>query len=168
MPTRVQLVKAMVFPVVMYGCEIWTIKKAECWQIDAFKLCCWKRCLNILWIAKRSNQSILKEINLEFHWKNWCWSWSSNTLVIRCEELTQWKRFWCWGRLRAGEGGYRGWEVWMASPAQWTGVWANSKRQWRTWTPGMLQFTGLQRFGDDLDWTIFLDFKLLNIAFSAY
>ena len=66
LPKKVQLVKAMVFPVVMYGCEIWTIKKAEHWQIDAFKLCCWKRCLRILWIAKRSNQSILKEINLEF------------------------------------------------------------------------------------------------------
>ena len=66
LPKKVQLVNAMVFPVVMYGCEIWTIKKAEHWQIDAFKLCCWKRCLRILWIAKRSNQSILKEINLEF------------------------------------------------------------------------------------------------------
>ena len=66
LPKKVQLVKAMVFPVVMYGCEIWTIKKAEHWQIDAFKLCCWKRCLRILWIAKRSNQSILKEINPEY------------------------------------------------------------------------------------------------------
>ena len=63
LPTKVRLVKAMVFPVVMYGCESWTIKKAECWRIDAFALWCWRRLLRVLWTARRSNQSILKEIS---------------------------------------------------------------------------------------------------------
>ena len=61
--TKVRLVKAMVFPVVMYGCECWTVKKAECWRIDAFELWCWRRLLRVLWTARRSNQSILKEIS---------------------------------------------------------------------------------------------------------
>ena len=65
LPTKVHLVKAMVFPVVMYGCESWTIKKAECWRIDAFELWCWKRLLKALWTARRSNQSILKEVSPE-------------------------------------------------------------------------------------------------------
>ena len=66
MPTKVHLVKAMVFPVVMYRCESWTVKKAECRRIDAFELWCWRRLLRVLWIARRSNQSILKEINPEY------------------------------------------------------------------------------------------------------
>ena len=74
LPTKVRLVKATVFPVVMYACEIWTVKKAECRRIDAFKLWCWKRCLRVPWIARRSNQSILKEISpfWGFLWKEWC------------------------------------------------------------------------------------------------
>ena len=67
--TKVYLVKAMVFPVVMYGCESWTIKKAECWRIDVFELWCWRRLLRVPWTARRSNQSILKEISLEYSWK---------------------------------------------------------------------------------------------------
>ena len=66
LPTKVCLVKAMVFPVVMYGCESWTIKKAECWRIDAFELWCWRRLLRVPWTAKRSNQSVLKEISPEY------------------------------------------------------------------------------------------------------
>ena len=66
LPTKVHLVKAMVFPVVMYGCESWTIKKAECWRIDVFELWCWRRLLRVPWTARRSNQSILKEINPEY------------------------------------------------------------------------------------------------------
>ena len=66
LPTKVCLVKAMVFPVVMYGCESWTIKKAECWRIDAFKLWCWRRLLRVPWTARKSNQSILKEISPEY------------------------------------------------------------------------------------------------------
>ena len=66
LPTKVHLVKAMVFPVVMYGCESWTIKKAEHWRIDAFELWCWRRLLRVPWAARRSNQSILKEISHEY------------------------------------------------------------------------------------------------------
>ena len=77
LPTKVHLVKAMVFTVVMYGCESWTVKKAECQRIDAFELWCWKRLLRVPWTARRSNQSILKEIVLDVHWTDWCWSWNS-------------------------------------------------------------------------------------------
>ena len=69
LPTKIHIVKAMVFPVVMYRCESWTIKKAECQRIDAFKKWCWRRLLRVPWTAGRSNQSILKEINLNIHWK---------------------------------------------------------------------------------------------------
>ena len=70
LPTKVRLVKAMVFPVVMYGCESWTVKKAECWRIDAFELWCWRRLLRVPWTAKRSNQSILKEQSWDFFGRN--------------------------------------------------------------------------------------------------
>ena len=66
LPAKVHLVKAMVFPVVMYGCESWTVKKAECRRIDAFELWCWRRLLRVPWTARRSNQSILKEISTEY------------------------------------------------------------------------------------------------------
>ena len=81
-------------------------------------------------------------------WKDWCWSWNSNTLANLCEELTQWKRPWCWERLRAEEeGDDRGWDGWMASPTQWTWVWVNSVSWWWTGRPGVLRFTGSQRVG---------------------
>ena len=99
--TKICLVEAMFFPVVMYRCESWTITKAECQIIDAFELRFWRRLLRVPWTA-RSNQSILKEINLNIHWKYWCWSWCSNTLATWCEELTHWKRSWCWEKLKAG------------------------------------------------------------------
>ena len=100
---------AMVFPVVMYGCESWTIKKAEHWSIDAFEPQCWRRLLRVPWTARRSNQSILKESVLNIHWKDRCWSWNSNTLATWCEELTHLKGPWCWERLKAGgEGDDRG------------------------------------------------------------
>ena len=70
LPTKVCLLKAMVFPVVMYGCENWTIKKAECRRIDAFELWCWRRLWRVPWTARRSNQSILKEISPGVHWKD--------------------------------------------------------------------------------------------------
>ena len=109
LPTKVRLVKAMVFPVVMYGCESWTIKKAERQRIDAFELWCWRRLLRVPWTARRSNQSILKKSVLNSHWKNWFWSWNSNPLATWCKELTHLKRPWCRERLRAGgEGDDRG------------------------------------------------------------
>ena len=127
LPTKVRLVKAMVFPVVMYGCESWTVKKAEHWRIDAFELWFWRRLLRVSWTARRSNKSILKEISPGVHWKDRCWSWNSHTLATLCKELTHLKRPWCWERLRAGgEGDDRAWDGWMASLTQWTWVWVDS------------------------------------------
>ena len=81
LPTKVHLVKAMFFPVVMYGCESWTIKKAECQRIDAFELWCWRRLLRVSWAARRSRQSILKEISPEYSLEGLSWSWNANTLA---------------------------------------------------------------------------------------
>ena len=114
LPTKVCLVKAMVFPVVMYGCESLTVKKAEHWRIDAFELWCWRRLLRVSWTARRSNQSILREIS-----PGWCWNWNSNTSATSCKELTHWKRLWYWEGLGAGgKGDDRGWDGWMASPTR--------------------------------------------------
>ena len=92
LPTQVRLVKAMFFPMVMYGCESWTVKKAECETIDAFELWCWRRLLRVPWTARRSNQSILKEITPEYSLEGLMLKLNSKTLAIRCEELTHWKR----------------------------------------------------------------------------
>ena len=89
LPTKVLLVKAMVFPGVMYECESWTVKKSEVQTIDAFELWCWRRLLRVPWTARWLHQSNLKEISPDIHWKDWCWS--SNTLATWCEELTHWK-----------------------------------------------------------------------------
>ena len=102
LPTKVLLVKVIVFPVIMYGCESWTVKKAEHQRIDAFELWCWRRLLRVPWTARRSNQSMLKRSVLCVHWRDWCLSWNSNTLATWCEELTHLRRPWCWERLRAG------------------------------------------------------------------
>ena len=137
LPTKVHLVKAMVFAVVMYECERWTIKKAEHQRIGAFELWCWRRLLRVPWTAKRSNQFILKAISPIIHWKDWCWSWNSNTLVTWCEELIHLKRLWCWERLKVGgEGDDRGWDGWITSPTQWTWVWVSSGSWWWTGKPG--------------------------------
>ena len=151
MLTKVCLVKAMVFPVLVYGCESWTIRKAECWRTDAFELWCWRRLLRVPWIARRSNHSILKEISPEYSLEGLCWSWSSNTLANWCEELTHWKRPWCWERLRVrGEVGLRGWGGWMVSLTQWTWIWTNSGREWRTRKSSILQPMESQRIRHNL------------------
>ena len=119
------------FPVVMYGCESWTIKEAECWRTDAFELWCWRRLLRVPWTERRSNQSIKRKSILYIYWKDWCWSWNSSTLATWCEKLIHLKRPWCWERLKAGgEGDDRGWGGWMASSTQWTWVWVNSRSCW--------------------------------------
>ena len=147
--TEVYMVKGMVFPVVMYGCESWTIKKAECWRTDV-KLWCWRRLLRVPWESQDPTSQSWRKSILNSHWKDWCWSWSYNTLATWCEEPTHWKRPSCWERLRAeGEGGDRGWGGWMTSPTQWTWIWANSRRYWRTGKPGVLQSMGSQRIGHD-------------------
>ena len=137
----------------------WTIKKAERRRINAFELWCCRRLLRVPWSARRTNKSILKEIVLSVHWKDWYWSWNSNTLATWCKELTHLKRPRYWERLRAGgEGDDRGWDDWMAPPTQWIWVWVDSGSWWWTGRPGMLRFTGLQRVGHDwateLNWTV--------------
>ena len=127
-----------IFPVVMYSCGIWTIKKAECWRIDAFKLWWWRRLLRAPW-------TIDKPVNPNGN-QPWIFIgrtdvatealklWPSNT------KNWHWKRPWCWERLRAGgEGDNRGWDGWVASLTQWTWVWADSGSLRRTGKPGMLQ-----------------------------
>ena len=157
LPTKVRLVKAMVFSVVMYGCESWTIKKAEHWRIDAFEPRCWRRLLRVPWTGRRSNQSILGKISPEYSLEGLMLKLNSNILATWCE-LTHLKRPWCWERLRAGEGDDRGWDGWMTSPTQWIWVWANSRSWWWTGRPGVLQSMGSQRVGHDwateLNWLV--------------
>ena len=105
-------------------------------------LWCWRRLLRIPWTARRSVLGV--------HWKDWCWSWNSNTLATSCEEQTHLKKPWCWERLRAGgEGDDRRWNGWMASPTQWTWVWVGPGSWWWTRRSGVLQFMGSQSVGYD-------------------
>ena len=111
MQTKVCIVKAVTFPAVMYGCKSWSIKKAECRRISAFKLWCWWRPLRVLWTA-RSNQSILKEINPEYSLEGLMLK--LQYLATCCGESPHWKRSWCWERLRAKwEEGSTGWMRWL-------------------------------------------------------
>ena len=121
--TKVCLVKVMVFPVIMYGCESWTIKKTKHRRIDAFELWCWRRLLRVPWTARRSNQSVLNEISPEYSLERLMLKLKLQTLNTWCEKPTHWKRPWCWERLEAwGEGDDRRWDGWMASLTQWTWV----------------------------------------------
>ena len=156
LPTKVRLVKAVVFPVVMYGCESWTVKKAEHQIIDAFELWCWRRLLRVPWTARRCNQSILKEISpgcsLEGMMLKLKLQYFGH-LMGRVDSLEK--------TLMLGEAGRkgddRGWDGWMASLTQWTWVWVNSGSWWWTGRPGVLRFMGSQRVGHDwateLNWT---------------
>ena len=141
-PTKVRLVKALVLPVIMYECESWTIKKAERQRIDAFELWCWRRLLRVPWTARRSTSPFWRRSVLSVHWKDWCWSWCSSTLVTWCDGRTN---SW-WERLKAGgEGDDRGRDGWMASSTQWIWVWVDSGSWWWTGRPGVLWFMGSQR-----------------------
>ena len=103
----------------------------------------------------QTSQSERKSV-LNIHWKDWCWSWNSNTLATWGEELTRLKRPWCWERLKAGgEREYRGWDGWMVSPTQQTWVWVRSGSWWWTGKPGVLQSMGSQRVG--YDWATVLN-----------
>ena len=165
LPTRICLVKVMFFPVVVYGCESWTIKKAEHRRINAFELWCWRRLLRVSWTSRRSNQSILKEISPEYSLE-----WLMLKLKLQyfghlMQRTTHWKRPWCWERLKTGgKGDNRGWDGWMASPTQWTWVWINSRSWWWTGKPAMLQYIGLQRVRHDwateLRWNSYKNYLL--------
>ena len=126
---------------------MWELDYKESWapKDDAFELWCWRRLLRVPWTARRSNQSILKEISPGCSLKGPMLKLKSNTLMYWCEELTHLKRPWCWERLReGGEGDDRGWDGWMASPTQWTWVWVSSRSWWWTGRPGVLWFMGSQ------------------------
>ena len=143
----------------MYRCESWTVKKAECQRIDAFELWCWRRLLRVPWTARRSNQSILKEISPGCSLEVLMLKLKRQYFSTSCEELTHWKRPWCWEGLGAGgEGDDRGWDGWMASPTRWTWVGVNSGSWWWTGRPGMLRFMGLQRFRHD--WATELNWRM--------
>ena len=166
LPTEVCLVKAMVFPVVMYGCESWTIKKAEHWRIDAFEVWCWGRLLRVPWTARRSNQSILKEISPDYSLEGLVLKLKLQYFGRLMRRTDSFEKIWCWERLRAGgEGDDRRWDGWMASPTSWTWVWVGSRSWWWTGKPGMVQSMELQRVGHNCDWTelnsIFVLFSLL-------
>ena len=125
-PTKLHLVKTMIFPVGIYGCDIWIIKKAEHQRTDALELWCWRRFFRVPWTARRSNQSILKEINDEYSLEGLMLKLKLHILANWFEELTHWKRLWCWEGLGAGgEGDDRGWDGWMTSLTRWTWVWVN-------------------------------------------
>ena len=143
----------------MYGCQSWTIKKAEHRRIDAFELWCWRRLLRVPWNARRSNQSTLKEISPEYslegltlklklqYFGHMMWrtdSWEKTLMLGKTE-----------GRRRRGRWG---WDGWMASLTQWTWVWARSGSWWWTGRPGVLQSTGSQRVRqtEGLNWSLFL------------
>ena len=144
--TKVHPDKALVFPIVVFGCESfhkesWALKTWSFWTV----------------VLEKTLESPLdckiKPVNPErnIHWNDWCWSWSSSTLATYCEELTHWKRPWCWKGLKTGgEGDNRGRDGWMASPTQWTWIWASSGSWWWTGKPGVLRSMGLQRVGNDL------------------
>ena len=156
LPTKVHLVKAMVFPVVMYQCESWTIKKAEHWKTDAFELWCWRRLLRVPWTARRSNQSILKDINHEYSLEGLMLRLKLqyfSHLMRRVDSLE--KTLMLLGA--GGEGDDRGWDGWMASLTQWTWVWVSSGNWWWTGKPGLLQSMGIQGVGHnwvtELNWT---------------
>ena len=112
----------MVFPVVIYGCESSTLKKAECHRIDAFELWCWRRLLRVLWTARRSNQSILKEISPGISLEGMMLKLKLQYFGHLMQRAAHWKRLWCWEGLGAGEeGDDRGWDGWLdGHESQWT------------------------------------------------
>ena len=124
LPTKDHLVKAMVFPVVMYGCESWTIKKAQHWRIDAFELWFWRRLLRVPWIVRRSNQSILKEISPEYSLEGLMLKLKLQYFGLLRQRADSFEKTLMLGKIEArGEGDDRGWDGWVASLTQWTWVW---------------------------------------------
>ena len=159
LPTKVCLVKAMVFPVVMYGCESWIIKKAEHQRIDAFELWCWRRLLWVPWTARRSNQSILKEISSEYSLEGLMLKLKLQFFGHLMRRTVSFEKTWLsLGKIEGrGERDDRRWDGWMASPTQWTWVWVNSGSWWWIGRPGVLQSMGFQRARHN--WTTELNWK---------
>ena len=140
---------------------MWELDYKESWALKnwCFWTMVWKKTLESPLDSKEIQPIHPKGNQFGNHWKDWCWSWSSNTLATSCKELTHLERPWCWERLKAeGEGDTRGWDGWMASLTQWTWVWVNSGSWWWTGRPGVLQSIGLQRVGrnwaTELNWIL--------------
>ena len=164
LPTKVCLVKAMVFPVVMYGCESWTIKKAEHWRIDAFELWCWRRLLRVPWTGSISKQSILKGISPQY---------SLEGLLLKLKLPILWPpdgKKWLIGKdpdagkdwRQEENGDDRGWDGWIVSQTRWTWVWLSSASWWWTGKPSVLPSMGSQRLGHN--WAAELNWSLLSIT----
>ena len=116
LPTKVHIVKAMILPAVMYGCESWTMNKAECWRIDAFKLCCWRQLLSVPWTARRSNKLILKEIKSEYSLEGLMLKLKLQYFGHLIQRAYSLEKTLSWERLKAGgERDNRGRDGWMAS-----------------------------------------------------
>ena len=161
LPPKVHLVKAIAF--LLSHVWMWELDYKESWVPKNW--CFWTvvlektlesslDCKQIQPVNPKGNQSWMFRTD----WKDWCWSWNSNTLTTWCEEPTHWKRLWCWERLMMeGEGDNRGWHGWMASPTQWTWVWVGFRSCWWTGRPGVLQSMWLQRvihdWATELNWT---------------
>ena len=134
----------------MYGCESWTVKKAERRRIDAFELWYWRRLLRVPWTARRSNQFILKETSPGCSLVGWMLRLKLQYFGHLMRRVDSSERPWCWEGLGAGgEGDDREWDGWMASPTRCTWVWVTSGRWWWTGRPGVLQNMGSQRVGHD-------------------
>ena len=152
----------MVFPVVMYGCESLTVKKAERWRIDAFELWCWRRLLRVFWTARRSNQFILKEITPERSLEGLMLKLKLRYFSHLMQRADSFEKTVMLEGLRAGgEGDDRGWHGWMGSLTQWTWIWVNSGSWWWTGRPRMLQFMRSQRVGHN--WATELKWTELNL-----
>ena len=154
--TKVRLVKAMVFPVVMYQCESWTVKKAEHWRTDALELWCWRRVLRVSWTARRSNQSIQKEISTEYSLEGLMLRLKLQYFGHLMRRANSLEKTLILGKIegrRRREGQRRRWVDGITDSMTW--VWASSRSRCWTGRPGMLQFMGLQRVGHN--WTIELN-----------
>ena len=156
LPAKVCLVKAMVFPVVMYGCEIWTIKKAESWRTDVFELWCWRRLLSAPWTARRSNQSLLKEINPECSLEGLMLRLKLQYFGHLMRSAVSFEKTLMLGGIEGRR--RRGWQDEMFGwHHQWTWVCVEYRSWWWTGRPGVLRFMGLQRVGHngatELKWT---------------
>ena len=131
--TKVHIVKAMIFLVVMYGCESWAIKKAKCWRIDAFEIWCWRRPLRFPRTARWSNQSTLKEINPEYSLEKLILKLKLQYFAQLMGRADSLEKTWCWARLKAGgEEDDRGWDGCMTSLTQWTWVWVGDNEGQRS------------------------------------
>ena len=147
LPTKVSLVKALVFPVVMYGSESWTIKKAKCQRTDAFEVWCWRRVLRVPWTARRSNLSTPKKISPEYSLEGLMLKLKLQYFGHLMRRAYSFEKTLMQGMIEGRRTDNRGWDGWMASPTQWIWVWASSRSWWWTGKPSMLQSMGSQRVG---------------------